>query len=153
VKRNATVAARGVSKLTGAKDRSAPALPLKPTSQDRLLQENHMATRTAANQLAKKLQEFHSTLPAAEQKALEELLEAFGQSASRAKAPTGAGLVAAPAGGEKAVADVKKALPVLAGKPAAAAITPTWTLTTITTTIASHPWITCKATLTTKVTK
>jgi uncharacterized protein (DUF697 family) len=116
-----------------------------------------MATRTAANQLAKKLQEFHSTLPAAEQKALEELLEAFGQSAARAKAPSGAGLVAAPAGGEKAIADMKKAIPALAGRPGAALatpITPTWTLTTLTTTIASHPWITCsKGTLTTKVTK
>lgn len=102
-----------------------------------------MTTRATANSLSTKLQEFSKKLTPAEQSALGDILLTFGNAATRPQ-PTGRGLVA-PAGSEKAIADVKKLIPGLGGTEGGSpqAITPTITTITITTTVASHPVITC----------
>lgn len=100
-----------------------------------------MTSKAVAMQLANKLQDFRSTLNADEQQALDSLLISFGNLA--AKVPTGERLVVPP-GGADAIADIKKAIPSFTGEAETFAITPTVTTVTITTTVASHPVITCK---------
>ncbi len=91
----------------------------------------------AAQSLAKKLQDFRETLAGGEQEALDGLLRTF---AGAARAATSSeGLRTAAADIEGLNAQVRS----LTDEDVNVAITPTVTTITITTTLSSHPTITC----------
>lgn len=97
-------------------------------------------SKSAANRLARKLQAFREGLPRGEKQALDRLLMTFADQA--VSKPTGSGLLAIPNASE-VVQETQRRVQDLRAKGGTQAITPTWTLTTLTTTIASHPIITC----------
>jgi hypothetical protein len=96
-------------------------------------------TKNAAQTLSKKLVDFRKRLDQEEQLALDVLLTSFTSQISAG--PDGAGLLRVQ-GGTELLLDARRAIGEELGDTTAA-ITPTITTVTITTTLASHPVITC----------
>jgi hypothetical protein len=103
-----------------------------------------MATEETARSLAGKLQDLRETLPADEQKALENLLQTVvSQMDSSIKEPRTRGQkLIAPPGSDKAIAEVRLASDRMTIEESNFA-TPTITITTTVTIMASHPVIGC----------
>ena len=104
--------------------------------------------RQAAQSLAVRMIAFRETLPESEQEALDSLLRSFAEQVAdsvdvRRYPPSGEGLIAR--SGVQSVEDIRQLVrDVRAAQPQdVVAIGPTITITTVTTTIASHPIITC----------
>ena len=92
-----------------------------------------------AQSLSKKMTEFRNKLSKAEQDALDKLLIFFNNSVASAPVDAAEKLLGA-SDSKKIMGELSKAVP--SGK-SVALITPTITTITITTTLASHPIITC----------
>ncbi|GAA1005113.1 hypothetical protein Aple_036160 [Acrocarpospora pleiomorpha] len=103
-----------------------------------------MATEATARSLAGKLQELRSTLSDDEQEALGDLLQTVvGQMESSIKtAPRRGQRLIAPRGSDRAIAEVRMASDMMTIEEDDFA-TPTITITTTVTVMASHPVITC----------
>ncbi|MDD4761998.1 MAG: hypothetical protein PHZ25_03190 [Candidatus Pacebacteria bacterium] len=94
-------------------------------------------TITTAQSLSRKLQTFRETLANEEKAALDELLIYF---SNKVTASSGGAAILKVSNGKQILEEIKKTLPSIQANKA---ITPTVTTVTITTTIASHPIITC----------